>query len=113
MNGLLRQYFPKGTDLRAYTAADLAIVADEINHRPRKTLDWATPAGLFDDLLSLTSGVSSAGAGSMPRRVAVVRLEVNNLKAARQLVAPAEPITPEAGHHASRRRSLQQEVERG
>jgi transposase, IS30 family len=87
MNGLLRQYFPKGTDLRAYTAADLAIVADEINHRPRKTLDWATPAGLFDDLLSLTSGVSSAGDGSMPCRVAVVPLQVDNLKAARQLVA--------------------------
>ena len=82
MNGLLRQYFPKGTDLRAYTAADLAIVASEINHRPRKTLDWATPAGLFDDLLSLTSGVSSAGDGSMPGRVAVVPLQVDNLKAA-------------------------------
>jgi IS30 family transposase len=54
MNGLLRQYFPKGTDLRAYTAEDLAIVADEINHRPRKTLNWATPAGLFEGLLSLT-----------------------------------------------------------
>jgi IS30 family transposase len=68
MNGLLRQYFPKGTDLRAYTAADLAIVADEINHRPRKTLDWATPAGLFDGLLSLTSGVHCGGDGLMSRR---------------------------------------------
>jgi len=55
MNGLLRQYFPKGTDLRTHTVADLAVAAREINHRPRKTLNWATPADLFDQLLSATS----------------------------------------------------------
>ncbi len=50
-NGLLRQYFPKGTDLRTHTPHDLAAVAKEINTRPRKTLGWAAPADLFEQLL--------------------------------------------------------------
>lgn len=47
MNGLLRDYFPKGTDLRDVTAEELVRVADEINNRPRKTLGWARPADLL------------------------------------------------------------------
>jgi transposase, IS30 family len=43
-NGLLRQYFPKGTDLGGHDAERLAAVADELNTRPRKTLCWDTPA---------------------------------------------------------------------
>jgi transposase, IS30 family len=43
-NGLLRQYFPKGSDLRAHGPGELAAVAAELNDRPRKTLGWDTPA---------------------------------------------------------------------
>lgn len=49
-NGLLRDYFPKGTNLRAYTVADLQRVSDELNRRPRKTLGWKTPHELFTTL---------------------------------------------------------------
>jgi IS30 family transposase len=52
MNGLLRDYFPKGIDLREISPEELDRVADEINNRPRKTLCWARPAQLLADELA-------------------------------------------------------------
>jgi IS30 family transposase len=50
-NGLLRQYFPKGTDLSIYSADEISAVAAALNTRPRKTLEWKTPAEALDELL--------------------------------------------------------------
>jgi IS30 family transposase len=51
-NGLLRQYFPRGTDLARHSPDDLAAVADALNSRPRKTLGWRTPAEALDEFLA-------------------------------------------------------------
>jgi IS30 family transposase len=51
-NGLLRQYFPKGSDLSVHSRARLDEVAAELNARPRKTLDWKTPAQALDGFLA-------------------------------------------------------------
>ncbi|MGA9278947.1 IS30 family transposase, partial [Ilumatobacter sp.] len=62
-NGLLRQYFPKGTDLTEWTAADIAAVAHAINTRPRKVLGWKTPAEALDEHLRSApqAGVATTG----------------------------------------------------
>lgn len=62
-NGLLRQYFPKGTDISRWSAEEIEAVAHALNSRPRKTLGWKTPAEAFNEhLLSLQqAGVASTG----------------------------------------------------
>ena len=50
-NGLLRQYFPKGTDLSRWSAQEIRAVANALNSRPRKTLGWKTPAEALDEYL--------------------------------------------------------------
>lgn len=62
-NGLLRQYFPKGTDLSRWDADELQAIAVTVNGRPRKTLGWRTPAEVFTDQLA---SAAQAGVASTP-----------------------------------------------
>jgi transposase, IS30 family len=54
-NGLLRQYFPKGDDLSSYSQDELDQVADQLNGRPRQTLNWMKPSEAFDQLIATTA----------------------------------------------------------
>jgi IS30 family transposase len=54
-NGLLRQYFPKSTDLSIHTAADLRKAARELNSRPRRVLGWRTPTEVLTSHVAMTA----------------------------------------------------------
>jgi IS30 family transposase len=62
-NGLIRQYFPKGTDLARWSAQEIEAVAHTLNSRPRKTLEWKTLAEALNELLSQShsAGVATTG----------------------------------------------------
>ena len=62
-NGLLRQYFPKGTDLSRWTQHELQAVVATLNARPRKTLNWRTPAEVYQEQLT---SLTQAGVASTP-----------------------------------------------
>lgn len=62
-NGLLRQYFPKGTDLSRWSAEEVAAIALTLNRRPRKVLGWRTPAEVYQEQLS---SPPQAGVASTP-----------------------------------------------
>ncbi len=62
-NGLLRQYFPKGTDLSRWSSEDIDAVAATINSRPRKVLGWRTPAEALDEHLHSLQQADVASTG--------------------------------------------------
>ena len=62
-NGLLRQYFPKGTDLSRWSAEEIAAIAAALNARPRKVLGWRTPAEVYQEQVS---SPPQAGVASIP-----------------------------------------------
>jgi hypothetical protein len=65
-HGLLRQYFPKGTDLSRWNAEEIGAVANTLNSRPRKTLGWTTPAEAFNHAAQRTSRSSRPRAAAAP-----------------------------------------------
>ena len=62
-NGLLREYFPKGTDLARWSADEIAAIAHTLNNRPRETLGWRTPAEVLDEYLRSAEQASVATTG--------------------------------------------------
>lgn len=62
-NGLLRRYFPKGTDLSRWSVQELQVVANTLKARPRKTLGWKTPAEALDEYLKTVQSSSVATTG--------------------------------------------------
>ena len=65
-NGLLRDYFPKGTDFKPITQARLGAVAAELSGRPRQTLGWVPPSAKFAEAVALTTRGGRAGLTDFP-----------------------------------------------
>ena len=100
-NGLLRQYFPKGTDLARHSADDLAAVAAALNSRPRKTLGWRTPAEVLDEHLAarrLTPPATTNALDGTAGAPAATRARLSPLRPALRASlrddSHAEPFTP-------------------
>jgi IS30 family transposase len=93
-NGLLRQYFPKGTDLARHGTDDLAAVAAALNARPRKTLGWRNPR---------RSAQRTPGSGGLSRRRPTIRLSLRGRESLRpNTVRPARAHNrPRTGAHAA------------
>jgi len=75
-NGLLRQYFPKGSDLRTYSLADLRAVEQRLNNRPRKRLTWRSPARVMDAEMAGRAGQRCDDHANPPRNPPAARASV-------------------------------------
>ena len=73
LNGLLRQYFTKDTDISCWTTRELQAVADTINNRPRGILGWRSPAEAFADQLRSSQEATVASTG----RIRPIRLSID------------------------------------